>query len=325
MANRYTGELWHYGIHGQKWGVRRYQNKDGSLTPLGREHYGYGPPREKIGSAKSSIKRGAERLGEGVVRGIKSKLAEKMPFMLNDEELERYNNRLMKEANYKNALANKRDAARRAKGTNFFKKLAEDSTTRAVNNIIDPVTRKLGNNLAETGTERRVRQSKAAADIEKNELDLANSANKKNIERNIRELASNDTEYQDNSNKMTNLLAQYTTIGSKLLSMEKERNATPSNMNPRDLKARNERLDREMAKLGKEMVSMQKEYGDLDKRNKEISYRNDELADQTRKYRAYLDSYNQTQKSPINKDQYDTLLNNLADKGIDIEDLLKRQ
>lgn len=32
--------LMHYGILGQKWGVRRYQNPDGSLTPEGRKHYG---------------------------------------------------------------------------------------------------------------------------------------------------------------------------------------------------------------------------------------------------------------------------------------------
>lgn len=32
-------ELIHYGIKGMKWGVRRYQNKDGSLTAAGKKRY----------------------------------------------------------------------------------------------------------------------------------------------------------------------------------------------------------------------------------------------------------------------------------------------
>lgn len=38
----YGDTLYHHGIKGQKWGIRRWQNEDGSLTSAGREHYGYG-------------------------------------------------------------------------------------------------------------------------------------------------------------------------------------------------------------------------------------------------------------------------------------------
>ena len=32
-------ELYHHGVKGQRWGVRRYQNKDGSLTSYGKKRY----------------------------------------------------------------------------------------------------------------------------------------------------------------------------------------------------------------------------------------------------------------------------------------------
>ena len=32
-----NNELYHYGILGMKWGIRRFQNKDGSLTEAGRK------------------------------------------------------------------------------------------------------------------------------------------------------------------------------------------------------------------------------------------------------------------------------------------------
>lgn len=43
-------DLMHHGILGQRKGRRRYQNPDGSLTPLGRLRYGVGGDREKKSS-----------------------------------------------------------------------------------------------------------------------------------------------------------------------------------------------------------------------------------------------------------------------------------
>lgn len=38
--DEYTNYLVHHGVKGQQWGVRRYQNADGSLTLAGRARYG---------------------------------------------------------------------------------------------------------------------------------------------------------------------------------------------------------------------------------------------------------------------------------------------
>jgi len=41
----------HHGIKGQKWGVRRFQNEDGTLTSAGKKRYGL------VGSTKAYFKR----------------------------------------------------------------------------------------------------------------------------------------------------------------------------------------------------------------------------------------------------------------------------
>ena len=48
-------ELYHWGIKGMKWGVRRYQNKDGTLTPAGIKRYRDTTNRERTGT-KSSLR-----------------------------------------------------------------------------------------------------------------------------------------------------------------------------------------------------------------------------------------------------------------------------
>lgn len=35
----YNDQLWHWGIKGMKWGVRHYQNPDGTLTAAGKKRY----------------------------------------------------------------------------------------------------------------------------------------------------------------------------------------------------------------------------------------------------------------------------------------------
>ena len=54
-------ELYHWGIKGMKWGVRRFQNPDGSLTPAGKKRYSAegGEGEEKPNYAPKAPKKNA--------------------------------------------------------------------------------------------------------------------------------------------------------------------------------------------------------------------------------------------------------------------------
>ncbi len=49
-------ELYHHGVKGQRWGIRRFQKKDGSLTPAGKKRYYDTPKLNKQKSEMESAK-----------------------------------------------------------------------------------------------------------------------------------------------------------------------------------------------------------------------------------------------------------------------------
>lgn len=83
----HSEDIYHWGIHGQQWGKRRYQNEDGSLTPLGRIHYGVGEAKERSkikiremkAETKSAVKlaKAQAKAAKAVANAEKEKIAAK--------------------------------------------------------------------------------------------------------------------------------------------------------------------------------------------------------------------------------------------------------
>lgn len=107
-----NNELYHWGVLGQKWGRRRYQNKDGSLTTLGREHYGVGAPREL-----------------SIPRSIEEETAD---LRSQAEYLRARNNYIQEQIIYKKLMTPRRQSAEK-----FFKSAMSKIGDKTLNALVD--------------------------------------------------------------------------------------------------------------------------------------------------------------------------------------------
>lgn len=77
----YSTELAHHGIKGMKWGIRRFQNKDGSLTKAGRKRYGSdsnsgkkADPKASTANASTSGKKSVSEMSDDELRSAITRL-----------------------------------------------------------------------------------------------------------------------------------------------------------------------------------------------------------------------------------------------------------
>lgn len=112
--NEIENELKHWGILGMKWGVRNYQNPDGSLTPLGRIRYGVGPKKNVTGNVL-----GANDAGS-----------------LSDEELKKMTRRYQNQADYYQARNNYIYQENRYKENTAPKPKGPSVVSRFMSNVI---------------------------------------------------------------------------------------------------------------------------------------------------------------------------------------------
>lgn len=59
---RQYSELYHYGVEGMRWGVRRYQNPDGTLTAAGKLHKAKERVLDEVGNALGKESKGLNKL-----------------------------------------------------------------------------------------------------------------------------------------------------------------------------------------------------------------------------------------------------------------------
>ena len=123
----HNNELKHYGIPGMEWGVRRYQNKDGSLTKAGIERYGTKSNYEKVQRAKKKA---------------------------SPENLDKIRKRAISEANTQSDLAKYKKMVEDAKNPKQSTSGAESQETKTKKNSIDEKIKSMSDQELQTAVNR---------------------------------------------------------------------------------------------------------------------------------------------------------------------------
>lgn len=140
----YSDELCHYGIRGMRWGIRRYQNSDGSLTTAGRKRYSTGKHPSIFTRKKTTSK-------------VKTKPAEEKPKQksvseMSDAELNAFLNRKRLEQQYYQLMATPQKKSAVTKGKEMVGKALENAAQDTLTQIAKyamakSVNKMLGDNV----------------------------------------------------------------------------------------------------------------------------------------------------------------------------------
>ena len=98
-----TNELTHYGVKGMKWGVRRYRNKDGSLTPAGKARRAKSTKTRK---RKEKLPRETRRAKEAVKSMTTKDLERKVKRYRLEADYSRYTKNTSVKSEYKRQVRN---------------------------------------------------------------------------------------------------------------------------------------------------------------------------------------------------------------------------